>query len=166
MRGRFAVTKKQAKLWVCILQAVCLGLLFLPMGRTQPGGDYLNAFDLTRRYAALGFAPDAQVYGSFSLLLPALTVVFLFVLPERKNFGAGACLCAFDAVAAACFFSAAKTAFSGSVAVTGLHYLLTFLLLASVLFEIYAYLICEPPKKRAPPFSAVPFTPTAPTTFI
>ncbi len=142
------MTKKQSKIWICILQAVCLGLLFLPMGRAQQDGNYLNAFDLARRYDALGFSPDAQAYAFLSLLLPVLTVGFLFTLRERKNFGTGAVLCAFDAVAGACFFSAVKTALLGSVTLTGLHYLMVFLLLISVLFEIYAYLICQPPARQ------------------
>lgn len=122
-------------------------MLFLPMGTAQNGG-YLDAFDLMRLYAALGFSPDAQVYGFFALVLPTLTAVFLFTLRERKNFGVGACLCAFHVVVGACFYSAVKTAFSGSVTMTGLHYLLEFLLLVSVLVEIYSYLICEPPARR------------------
>lgn len=146
--GTFSVTKKQLKLCICVLQSVCLGLLFLPMGRAQQGGGYLNSFELMRRYAALGFSPDAQVYAFLSLLLPMLTAVFLFTLRERKNFGVGACLCAFNVVTGACFYSAVKTAFSGSVTMTGLHYLLEFLLLASLIVEIYSYLNCEPPARR------------------
>lgn len=136
--------KKRLKLWICILQAASLGFLFLPMGREQQSGAFLDAFDLMRRYAALGFSPDAQVYGFLAFLLPVLTAAFLFTLRDRWNFGTGACLCAFHVVTAACFYSAVKTAFSGSVAMTGVHYLLVFLLLVSVLVEICAYLVTPP----------------------
>lgn len=141
------MTKKRLKLCICILQALCLGMLFLPMGRSQSGG-FLDAFDLMRRYAALGFSPDAQAYGFLALALPVLTAVLLFALRERKNFGTGACLCALNSVAGACFFSAVKAAFSGSVVMTGLHYLLELLLLAGALAEICAYLLCAPPSRQ------------------
>lgn len=119
------------------------------MGRSQSGGGgFLDAFDLMRRYAALGFSPDAQAYGFLALALPVLTTVFLFTLRERKNFGTGACLCALNVMAGACFFSAVKAAFSGSVIMTGLHYLLELLLLAGVLAEICAYLLCVPPSRQ------------------
>lgn len=139
------MSKNQLKAFITVLQALLIGTLFLPVGReitTKPAIEQieLSVFGMVRRYAGMGFSNDALVFMIVACCLPAFVVIFLFALKGRSDFGSSACLCAFYAICAACFFSAAKEQMVDVVAMTGVHYLIIFISLIAMLFSIYGFL--------------------------
>lgn len=144
--------KKHIKILLVVMQALLIGMQFLPVGRASAvrAGEKepLSVFGMIYRYAGMGFSNDALVYLLLSCLIPILTVVFLFVLKERYNFGTAACLSAFYMLAAACFFSAAKRKMIDSVMFTGLHYLIILVSLVSLALAAWGFCICLPPPEK------------------
>ena len=142
------MSKKQIKILMVAVQALLIGMQFLPVGRVLTPGTgnrtALSVFDMIHRYAGLGFSNDALVYLIFSCLLPLLTVVLLFALRERYNFGVAACLSAFYLLAVACFFSAAKRKMVDAVAMTGLHYLIVFMAVVSLMLAVAGFCLSSP----------------------
>lgn len=142
------MSKKQIKILLVVVQALLIGMQFLPVGLVQvpETGDRaaLSVFGMIHRYAGLGFSNDALVYLIFSCLLPLLAVVLLFALRERRGFGAAACLSAFYLLAAACFFSAARRKMVDAVTMTGLHYLIVFLAAVSLVLAAGGYCLSAP----------------------
>ncbi|XOQ43269.1 MAG: DUF4293 domain-containing protein [Clostridium sp.] len=144
--------KKQIKILLVIMQVLLIGMQFLPVGRASAAHDgdrgTLSVLGTIYRYAGMGFSNDALVYLLLSCLIPILTVVFLFVLKERYNFGTAACLSAFYMLAAACFFSAAKRKMIDSITFTGLHYLIILVSLVSLALAAWGFCICMPPPEK------------------
>ncbi|MFU0832198.1 MAG: DUF4293 domain-containing protein [Oscillospiraceae bacterium] len=140
--------KKHIKILLVLMQALLIGMQFLPVGRASAvraeEKESLSVFRMIHRYAGMGFSNDALVYLLLSCLIPILTVVFLFVLKERYNFGTAACLSAFYMLAAACFFTAAKRKMIDSVMFTGLHYLIILVSLVSLALAAWGFCICMP----------------------
>lgn len=137
------MSKKQTKIMICILQAAVFGLMFLPSARAADFAP-LNAFDLMHLYSAAGYNLDAVVYAVLAICGAAATVLGLFLLRGRKDFGAAACLSALVAVVHACFFTALKTGLAGAVTITGMHYLMVLLALMSMVAAIHGFLISAP----------------------
>lgn len=149
------MTKKQVKITLVFFQLLLILTLFLPVGKIAAAdashSSVLSVFGMVRRYAGMGFSNDALVYMALSCCLPLLTILLLFLLHERKNFGVAACLCAFYTLAAACFFTAAKGKMVDSVAMTGLHYFIILLSLVSMGVAIFGYFIAMPPPGKNQP---------------
>ena len=142
------MTNKQFKIVMILMQGILVGTLFLPAGRAigvngEPGVA-VSVFGMIRRYAGMGFSNDALVYMVLSCLVPSLTVALQFALRERYNYGAAACLGTLYVLATSCFFSAAKRKMVDSVTMTGLHYLIVFLALASMLLSCWQFLSTPP----------------------
>mgnify|MGYP000962537964 CR=1 FL=1 len=128
------MTNKQLKIVMILMQGILVGTLFLPAGRAigvngEPGVA-VSVFGMIRRYAGMGFSNDALVYMVLSCLVPSLTVA--------------ACLGTLYVLATSCFFSAAKRKMVDSVTMTGLHYLIVFLALASMLLSCWQFLSTPP----------------------
>lgn len=137
------MSKKQTKIIICILQAAVLGLMFLPSARAADSAP-LNAFDLMHLYSAAGYNLDAVVYAVLAICGVAVTVLALFLLRGRRDFGTAACLSAFVTVVHACFFTSLKTGLAGTVTITGMHYLIVLLALMSMVAAIHGFLISAP----------------------
>ncbi|HCB91542.1 MAG TPA: hypothetical protein DEP64_06275 [Ruminococcaceae bacterium] len=131
------MTRKQVSVVSCVIQAALVGILLLP-GR---GEDALGVLDTVRRYSAVGFRSDAQVYFAAAVCLPVLTILGHFLLRPRRNFGLGACLSALYALATACFSESARVKLAGMAQVTGQYYLMVFLAVLCVALEIYGFLM-------------------------
>jgi hypothetical protein len=141
--GGVVLSKKQTKIIICILQAAIFGLMFLPSARAANSAP-LNAFDLMQLYSAAGFNLDSLVYAVLAICGAAVTVLALFLLRSRRNFGTAACLSAFLTVVHACFFTALKKGLAGTVTLTGMHYLIVLLALMSMATAIHGFLISAP----------------------
>lgn len=139
------MTKKQIKIVIFVIQGLLIAMLFLPAARGVGSNTvFLNTFDLARKYSQMGFVYDSLAYIVLAVCCPVVTALSLFLLHERKNFGVGACVCAFAALVQACFYTSVKTATGGTVTMTGLHHLIVFLAFIGMAFEIYGYLLVGP----------------------
>lgn len=144
------MTKKQVKIVICVIQAMLVAMLFLPLARASGSNSaLLNTMDLARRYSDMGQVYDSIVYIMLAGCSPVVTVLSLFLIHERRNFGVGACVCALTALVHACFYTSVKTTMAGTITVTGIHYLMVFLSFAGMAMEIYGYLLVGPEKGEA-----------------
>jgi hypothetical protein len=139
------MTKKRIILSASTIQLLLVAALFLPAGKiTGPDGSgesTLSVFGMIRRYAGMGFSDDALFFTIFSCCIPAANILFPFLLKKRLNFGVPACLSAFHALVAACFFSSARVKMVDSVGMTGLHYVLILLAVVSLFLYIFGYFL-------------------------
>lgn len=139
------MSKKQLKVFITVLQALLICMLFLPVGMETAANSplqqmALSVFGLIRRYAGMGFSNDALLFTIVACCLPVLIVIFLFAFKGRSDFGTSACLCALYTMCAACFFSAAKEQMVDVVSMTGVHYVIILISLTAMLLSIYGFL--------------------------
>ncbi len=143
------MTKKQVKIVVCILQAVLIGILFLPSANSGgSGGAALNTFGLVKRYSDIGHNIDALAYIMLAICSPVITALSAVQLRERRNFGVGVCLSGLTSIVHAIFYTVVKTSMSGSVTVNGLHYLIILIALINLFIEIYGFILANPEEKK------------------
>ena len=121
-----------------------IALLFLPIARVSGAEGTENTFDLVRRYMEFGYQTGSLIYLLFALCGPVMTVICLWRLSDRKNFGAAAWIDAVAALANACFYTAVKNALAGSVTVTKMNYAVVFFGIAVLAWAIYSYLMAAP----------------------
>lgn len=141
------MTKKRILFFASAIQLLLVAALFLPAGKftgkAGSGEAVLSVFGMIRQYAGMGFSDDALFFTIFSCCIPAANIIFSFCLKRRMNFGVPACLSAFYALVAACFFSSARVKMVDSVGMTGLHYVLILLAVASLFLYILGYFLEE-----------------------
>ena len=143
--------KKQVRILLTGLQVLLLAMQFLPAGRvaSEAGNEQaVSVFGMISLYAGAGFVKDAKAYLVISVAAPILIIFLLFVLRERLNFGAAACLSAFYLLSAACFFSAASRKMVNSFTTTDLHYLVVLASAISVVLACWGFCLCSPPSEK------------------
>lgn len=142
------MNKKQIKRMIIMLQLFLIGALFLPagtmIGNTSTQDTSLSVFQMINRYAGMGFSDDALFYMIMACFFPAMIILFVFVLKERKNFGASIVLSALYSTASACFYSAAKIKMVDYAAMTYLPYIIIFISIISLILLILGFFLAAP----------------------
>lgn len=139
------MTKKQIKILICVIQTLLIAMLFLPVARESGSSTAaLSTLDLARRYSDLGKTYDSIVYIMLCGCCPVMSVLSLFIVHERRNYGVGACLSALTVLVHACFYTSIGSTMGGSVALTGMQYFIVFLAFVAMASEIYGYLLTDP----------------------
>ena len=142
------LNKKQIKIVATILQLCLIGALFLPAGRiienTATGDSTLSVFGMIARYAGMGFSDDALFYMILACIFPSATILCLWLLKDRKNFGIPTVLNAFYLTASVCFYTAATKKMVDYATMTELPYLIVTVSLASMLLLIFGFLATAP----------------------
>ena len=135
--------KKTMKSIGVALQAILLGLMFLPQGKTTGEGS-VNAFQLLDLSTAAGHPGDSLFYFVTGCGLPMVIILCILVIKDKTNFGAAAILTAVYSVAVACFYAAARRYLSAYLT---FHYVyIAFIILGviSVLAYILFYFFSTP----------------------
>ena len=134
------LSRKKIRILLCALQALLIGLIFVPAGISRAED---TVIETCRLYGGAGYGVDSYAYLFLALAIPVGTVFSLFLLKERRNYGLTACLAALLTVVHAVFFSAVKLcgAVPLTTAVRVRFYFLVFLGLFSMGVGIYAYLL-------------------------
>ncbi len=142
-----SLTRKQLLILLSAVQALLIGLLFLPVASYVPGSGgttWLTSFDLAQRYADAGYAVDSGVYLFFAMCCPLVSLPAMFLVHrQRTAIGVVACLSAMVLLVHACFYTAAKTAITASVTLGGRYFFLIIFSLVSFLLSIYGYLFVD-----------------------
>lgn len=143
------MTKKQVKILLIVIQALLLGMLFLPAAYSLGANPVpLSTFDLVRRYADIGYKPGSLVYIVLAVCCPVMSALSPLLLHDRKNFGVPACISALTCVVQACFSSTVSNAMLSSVRMTGQITIMAFFAFFSIAVAIYGFLRLDVPRPK------------------